>query len=194
MNRLYLSLVCVAMALISVGCCGPMGCGPGCGVSDCYDCDGVGYGETIIPQRPLDGLRQFRKRLVCGSGCGEVYYGEWTSTPPDCEDPCCGDQWVGGAVPCRPGCWQPGSLLGNLYGSRFCSGDESSASCGCGSVECDGGCGEADGFVGGYIQQGTSVARPVVSGSSCGCAKASPVAVPSRMVRRSVPATDRLTR
>ena len=28
--------------------------------------------------------------------------GEWISTPPDACDPCCGDQWVGGATACRP--------------------------------------------------------------------------------------------
>jgi hypothetical protein len=27
-------------------------------------------------------------RLACGSGCGEVYWDEWLSDPPDCEDPC----------------------------------------------------------------------------------------------------------
>jgi hypothetical protein len=27
-------------------------------------------------------------RLACGSGCGEIYWDEWLSDPPACEDPC----------------------------------------------------------------------------------------------------------
>lgn len=193
MNRLYLSLVCLAVSFMSVGCCGPRGIGPGCGVSDCYDCDGVGYGERIIPQRPLDGLRQMRKNLVCGSGCGEVYYGEWISTPPDCADPCCDDQFVGGAVKCRPGCWQPGSLLRNLYGGRNCSGDASSAPCGCGDSGCDGGCHAGSAVTtGNYFETASPTMAPAMSASSCGCATATPVAVRKRVVRR--PATDSMTR
>lgn len=204
MSRFLLVAVSFAIAIASIGCCGPMGCGPGCGTADCFDCDGAGYGKRMIPARPLDGLRQFRKSLVCGSGCGEVYYDEWISTPPDCADPCCGDQFVGGAVPCRPGCWEPGSLLRRLYtgrllGGRYCSGDESSAPCGCGETSCDGGCGwSALGRLPGRTVMATPApmsSAPVTTGSDCGCAQAtSPVAVRRHMAQHAVPAADRLTR
>ena len=160
LTRLSLLSACCAVAMMSVGCCGPYG--PGCVDGGCHDCDGTA--SRPIPYGPLDGLRNFKRSLVCGGGgCGETYVGEWISTPPDAYDPCCGGQFVGGATPCRPFCWQPGSLLGriNLYGQRFCSGAESSAPCGCGAV-CDGGCSLGVGyFDGGEV---------IGSGSSCGCA------------------------
>ncbi|MEZ6096952.1 MAG: hypothetical protein R3C03_22475 [Pirellulaceae bacterium] len=132
------SLVCIALVLGSVfatGCVGPMGMGPGCGLNcdSCYDCEG-GYGtRQPIATGPIDALRNAKRSLVCGGGCGEVYYGEWVNSPPDCSDPCCGNQFVGGAVPCTPFCWQPGALLGNLYGHRFDSCDSGGCDdCGCG--------------------------------------------------------------
>lgn len=106
------------------GCCTPGLMGPGCGVAGdhCYDCEG-GFGpRQPLATGPIDALRNMRRSLVCGGGCGEVYYGEWISTPPHCQDPCHGDQFVGGGVPGRPFCWQPGALLGNFYGTRFDDG------------------------------------------------------------------------
>jgi hypothetical protein len=115
----------------SAGCCGPLGCETGCGPYD--DC-GVGVGAR--GQRiggPLQALGLARRNFIGGSGCGEVYYGEWSSTPPDCDDPCCDDQFTGGAAPGRPFCWQPGALISALYGVRFCDNcGESVDSCGCG--------------------------------------------------------------
>lgn len=131
-------IMLATIAMAASGCCGPIG--PGCVESGCYDCDGT-Y-TNPIPYGPLDSFRNLKRNLICGGGgCGETYYGEWISTPPDCVDPCCDDQWVGGAVKARPFCWQPGALLGacNFYGGRFCSGAESSVPCDCGEV-CDGGC------------------------------------------------------
>src|SRR5262245_49886415 len=34
---------------------------------------------------------------TCGKGCGEIYWGEWVSDPPDCCDPCdqCTGCWTG---------------------------------------------------------------------------------------------------
>jgi hypothetical protein len=191
MSRGRILLACVVLSLMSVGCCGPMGCGPGCGIpSGCNDCDGIGYGDRVIPHRPLDGLRQLRKNMVCGAGCGEVYVDEWISTPPDCSDPCCDTDFVGGAVKARPGCWSPGLLLGSLYGGRNCDGNVSSQPCGCGDTGCDGGCEYADA---GY----TEMAAPAATfsgGSSCGCASnASPVGI-RQVASRSVPAKDVMTR
>ena len=154
-KSILLSATVVFAVVFSGCCCGPYGgCGPvgagiggGC-VTDCNDCDGgtCSAGRPMV-YGPLQHLAQMRKSLVCGGGCGEVYYGEWQSTPPDACDPCCGDQFVGGAVPCNPFCWtwRPGQLFygffGGLYGQRFCHGcGNDFGSCGCGSVV-DSGCG-----------------------------------------------------
>ncbi len=141
-----------------------MGCGPGCGTETCYNCDGT-CGD-VIPYGPFDGMNQFKKRLMCGDGCGGTYVGEWASTPPDVCDPCCGDQWVGGARKCRPFCWQPGALLKGLYGSRFCSPAESTTPCGCGGCVDEGCCDSCGGeYIGGEIMTGE-----VAPGGSGGCA------------------------
>lgn len=49
---------------------------------------------------PCQHLKQL---LTCGSGCGEIYWGEWISDPPDPCDPCdnCGN-WIG-PQRCPPG-------------------------------------------------------------------------------------------
>lgn len=136
--RLMALLVCLVAILTSglTGCVG--GIGPGCHHGNCYDCDGTA--GRPIAYGPLDGLRQMRRQLACGGGgCGEVYVGEWISTPPHVHDPCCGEQFVGGASFCRPFCWQPGSILSSLRLSGRLSD-------GCGS----GGCCECDGCHAGY--------------------------------------------
>lgn len=129
--RIWIAIVGISVVLAS-GCCTPIGCGIGCNALEgCFDCEG-GFGPPRIPCGPLDGLRQAKRSLVCGRGCGEVYYGEWMSTPPDCCDPCCGDQFVGGAVRCTPLCWEPGALLRKLYGQRLCACCDSwGDACGC---------------------------------------------------------------
>ena len=143
----------MAIALLASGCCGTS-CGPGCGPGHCYDCNGGSMYGAPMAGGPMDHLRDARRKLVCGSGCGETYRGEWMSTPPDCNDPCCGGQFTGGAVAAQPFCWQPGSILGglahNLYGGRHCGscGDNYGA-CGCGG-----------GAVGGSVQGAVG----------CGCA------------------------
>ena len=183
MSRCLLFLLStLVVSMMSVGCCGP-----GCGVVSCNDCDGIGYGEQVIPQRPLGRLRN--GSLFCGSGCGEVYIDEWASNPPDCRDPCSGADWVGGSCGsgscgggscggsgCVASCWQPGDLLRRfgfaLLGGRNCSGVESSAGCGCSS--CGGGgllnrsrLLNGGGLLGGRICSG------VESSASCGCSSGS---------------------
>ena len=118
------------VALASSGCCGPAILG------GCSDCDGVGFQQSI-PCGPLDNFRQMKRNLICDGGCGETYVGEWTSTPPDCTDPCNGPRWIGGAVAARPFCnWQPGMFLGSLWGQRFCEGcSMPQQQCGCGGGE-----------------------------------------------------------
>ena len=154
MIRKLSGCVLLSVVVLAAGCCGPVGPGCGAGVS-CNSCDG-GF-ERHRPCSPLDGLRSFKRSLVCGGGCGETYIGEWISTPPDCEDPCCDGQFVGGATKCRPFCWQPGTLFRGLYGSRVCTGAESSVSCGC--DECDT-CG---------VAADSYYADEVISSGSSGC-------------------------
>jgi len=162
--RNLLMLACVAFCLALTGCCGPLGCGPGCGIPvGCNECDGLGAssngsgsrgggvgpacgggcgirsgcatgtcgvarpcgracggrlcgvatcGAQRIATRARNGAQRlangasntavrfqnFKRSLVCGSGCGEAYIGEWISTPPDAYDPCRGDQFVGGTT------------------------------------------------------------------------------------------------
>ncbi|MFT5299249.1 MAG: hypothetical protein ACI87E_000190 [Mariniblastus sp.] len=189
MIRVCLFVTCLAISLMSVGCCGPMG--PGCGIPmGCSDCDGVGQGRV---GGPLSGLRQMKRSLVCGSGCGEVYVGEWMSTPPDSQDPCCGDQWVGGASKCRPFCWQPGAFLSGLYGVRNCSGTESSTPCGCGESMCDGGCGIETGYVQQQVAGGCSTGNCGGGGGCATCNARGSGPANTQMVQQ-IPASDRMTR
>ena len=182
MSRYFLFLLsALFVCVMSVGCCGPR-----CGVSSCNDCDGIGYGEKVIPQRPFDRLRS--GKLLCGSGCGEIYVDEWLSTPPECCDPCDGATWTGDnsccSSGCRSACWQPGDLMRRwgsaLIGGRNCTGEQSSADCGCDGGCSDGGC--SDGSCGaGSVVYSSPVEHHgsgVATGSSCGCsstASATPV-------------------
>lgn len=193
MVRFSLLAAGLLVSMLSIGCCGPMGCGPGC-YTACNDCNGGGCGPTM-PCSPLDGIRQFKRSLVCGGGCGEVYMGEWMSTPPDACDPCCGDQWVGGATKCRPFCWQPGALLSRLrlYGQRCCDGG------GCGGC-CDpggdcGGCGGCDSCGGEFVDAGGYQEFEVMDGgmmsggSDCGCASCGQTTSGMSRVAQRVPAS-----
>jgi len=191
MSRYLMCLLSVlAISVISVGCCGPRGCGLGCGVQTCNDCDGIGYGERVIPQRPFDRLRN--GSLLCGSGCGEVYVDEWISTPPDCCGPCSGADWVGGASPCSPYCWQPGDLFRRfnltLLGGRYCTGAESSVDCGC-----------SDGSCGGFGSTILDRAQRAPVGSPCGCSSTASISHSATSAIRSAnrlapPKRDRLTK
>ena len=191
MIRKLFGCVLLFAVVFAVGCCGPLGCGPGCSAGvGCNDCDG-GFEQQRLMRSPLDGIRNFRRSLVCGSGCGETYIGEWISTPPDCADPCCNEQWVGGATKCRPFCWQPGTLFRGLYGSRFCTESESSVPCGCG--DCDACTVVDDGY---YTDEVISSDSGGCSGCQTGncasCSSASAGASGTRIVHR--PVVDPVTR
>ena len=157
---------------------GGMGCAAGgCGAGGCDDCGG---GSEIVYPGSAGGcsmgcgggpgsflLPLLSTRLSCGGGCGDVYWNEWISDPPECCDACNDDGcWVGpncgggcgggcGMGPCVlvHGAWQgvtnlargvlaiPGSLLsGRGYGGGMMSNGYS-ASCdgsgGCGAIGCD---------------------------------------------------------
>lgn len=196
--RCSLTLTSLVIAMLMTGCCcGPYGgCGVGGGcVTNCSDCDGVTYGLGARNAcGPLQHMNMLRKSLVCGGGCGEVYYGEWQSTPPDGCDPCCGDQFVGGATPCRPFCWQwrPGMLLygflNNIYGQRLCSGCGSNFdSCGCGG-NFGGGWGSGCGCDGGYASSsydsgfGASYDGGYSGGGGCATCDSSVAAQPNTRI------------
>jgi hypothetical protein len=149
--RLASLLITATAALMFSGCCcvPPMGGGcfngyPTSCETDCNGCEtcgttdyGMGYG---VPRGPLETMQMWRSNLFCGSGCGDIYQGEWRGTLPNGADMCCGDQWGGAAYPCLPACWHPGLLLGNLYGKRLCGGcGDSYGACGCGGMTSGGG-------------------------------------------------------
>lgn len=151
---LALSLLTVSAA----GCCGAGNCGScgigGCGVTDC----------GVAPKTPF--CRTYEERIAggnaaCGTcatsvgccnggikgwlhnnatccrGCGDVYWGEWTSDPPDCCDPCdqCGNFTGSGGLCCRQSCLP--NLRRLFQSHRYCPG------------ECGGGCGPSCGDCGG---------------------------------------------
>ena len=70
--------------------CGPPAvapCEPACGMAAAPTCDAP-YGSPY-PCGPLTWLFRLFEGAGCyGGGCGETYYGDWCSDPPDCCDPC----------------------------------------------------------------------------------------------------------
>lgn len=109
--------------------CGPGGCGQG-------DCDSCACPDDcgILPA--------LGRGLSCGKGCGEIYWGEWYSDPPDCCDPCddCGN-WTGPHGFCNLGPCQ--RLLAAFHGYKYCPNPCTGPSCGgfCNKASCaTGGC------------------------------------------------------
>lgn len=171
MRQLFF-LAMMMVSLSSLGCCSPCGFGPGCAALDggCQDCEG-GFGPRALATGPLDAIRQAKRSLVCGGGCGEVYYGEWISTPPYATDPC-GD--AGCAVRCAPFCWSPGALLpgaliSGLYGKRFAD-DCGTGDCGCGDCFA----GDCDSCGGSVLDSGAPVSAGCASCASGGLARQVP--------------------
>ncbi len=117
MAHRWLASVALLITVSLSGCMGIQTVGTGC-VDSCGQCDGCG--PRPIPCNPREGMRQIGRSIVCSGGCGEVYYGEWISSPPDCEDPCdpC-QQWTGGCgEKCLP-CVRLHSFLSCLAGKRL---------------------------------------------------------------------------
>ena len=82
-----------------------------CGPDGCTSC--AAPGDCGI-------LSTLRRCKTCGKGCGEIYWGEWISDPPDCCDPCdpCHGRWTGPHGYCSLGPCQ--RLLAALHGYRYC--------------------------------------------------------------------------
>ena len=199
-------LITVIAAVMASGCCMtpnagrfdhyPVGCETNCG--ECNDCGG-GYGSgNYVPQGPFEAVGMWRRSLFHGDGCGQIYRGEWMSTPPAACDPCgdpCGGSYGGPRVNSYGHHLYPGMLLGRLYGKRLC-GECGLSHFGYGCAE-PGGCYEADcgcqeEFIseGEYIEQ-TSSARMATS-MTPKRATAPPTTRRSRTT--SVPSRSRITR
>lgn len=56
-----------------------------CATGHCDRCDGGPLPVGAFQGMPV--AHRIKQRLACGDGCGEVYIGEWISTPPTA-DPC----------------------------------------------------------------------------------------------------------
>ncbi len=123
MSRFVLIWLSTLLLAPMLGCLAPTGVGCGRYGDHCYDCEG-GFGPRYAATGPLDALRQAGRSMVCGGGCGEVYYDEWISTPPYATDPCYGSEFTGAG--CRervePLCYPLRGLLAALYGQRFYEG------------------------------------------------------------------------
>ena len=91
-----------------------------CADGDCGECTSCGVHNHPVWQGT-------KRALTCGSGCGEMYWGDWLSYPPTCNG--C-DGWA--CESCRSP-WHVLSGLRNLWGYRYRSG-------GCGMSDCDGSC------------------------------------------------------
>ena len=147
-----LGLAACLTLLLASGCvcrgpCGvvrdPLACEPACGnpclpalaydrvwkgdCNECGDCCGGAHGYYQCGLLPM--MRaHVGMHGTCGRGCGEVYWGEWVSDPPDCCDPCnsCGD-WQNQQC-CSPGLlrrlwWGAhGYRLGGQHGDANCCG------------------------------------------------------------------------
>lgn len=146
-------LLLALSALSFAGCCCPGGfAGNGCG-----PCGGEGLGplfcrpyEQRMAAGELDdcgtcvtpagcgngGIKGWlRNNATCCKGCGDIYWGEWTSDPPDCCDPCDqGGDFTGcGGTACRVSCLD--RLARIFSGYRYCP-DECGGNCGLGGLGC----------------------------------------------------------
>ena len=130
---------CQTGACHAEGCnsCGPQGVGACClclpkPIVWCGDQNECGPGgcETCACPTECGILPAMRRCLSCGKGCGEIYWGEWVSDPPDCCDPCdqCYGQWTGPHGYCNLGPCQ--RLLAALHGYRYCPKPCCDQSCG----------------------------------------------------------------
>ncbi len=174
-----------ASALLAGGCCCPDMCGSGCG---------PGGGKGSLFCRPYEQRMADSNVYECGTccptvgcgggikgwlynqatgckGCGDIYWGEWISDPPDCCDPCdqCGGFTGSGGDCCKPRCLERIARL--FHGYRQCPG-ECGDSCGlpllgcrlCGGAGCDSCCGDevfVDGHEG-HVIHGNAAPRRVL--------------------------------
>ncbi len=160
-------------------------------------CDACGVcGGDCAGHTPSSYLKH---QLTCGSGCGEIYWGEWLSDPPNRCDPCddCGN-WIGQRV-CDPTCWE--RFVGgwcSFWGFRAdgCSSCSPAPCTACGT-SCGGGCSPGKGtpssldfgplVVPPPIDVKPGAMAPMESEPSSGSAPAGPAAVEPSARSRSAP-------
>ena len=115
----------------------------------CGVCGGDCHGHT-----PAQHLKHM---LTCASGCGEIYWGEWISDPPDDCDPC--DDWGNWTGPTD--CYGPSCLdtlasgWCNLFGFRNGGGKGKG---GCDSCGSKGGCDSCGGATETYYESAPEMA------------------------------------
>jgi hypothetical protein len=144
-----------------------------CGPNGCESCATCPTDCGLLPA--------LRRGFTCGKGCGEVYWGEWISDPPDCCDPCdqCYGQWTGPHGYCNLGPAQ--RLLAAFHGYKYCPRPACDEWCGplCSKQSCNtcsscggGGCSTCGGGQVTHMHGGTVVPQgevyyegPVTSGS-----------------------------
>ncbi len=99
------------------GSCGTTACEPvcetgcsDCGVASCDSCSepcepvcdqcaGASCNACCPPVGPLTWFFDVMLQGYCGPSCGEVWWGDWHSAPPDCCDPCDrGGNFTGGGA------------------------------------------------------------------------------------------------
>lgn len=107
------------------GACGPMSVsGRFADQSGCSDCAATAPCSGTAPTP--NGI--IKNTLTCGSGCGEIYWGEWISDPPDQCDACDQDgNWIGPHC-CPPSGWS--RFWAGLHGQRMAGDTTDCASCG----------------------------------------------------------------
>lgn len=109
-------------------CCNPCGCGlptlwqlahPITWNGTCNECDGPG-GTCATCCGSCGIFSALCWNKSCGQGCGEIYWDEWCSDPPDCCDPCdkCSGCWTGHPCGCNLGPCE--RLLAAFHGYTYC--------------------------------------------------------------------------
>jgi hypothetical protein len=156
-------LFALGAVILASGCCCQDMCGGGCGPAGCGSGGRGSLFCRTYEQRMADstayecgtccktvgcggGIKGWLRNQATGcKGCGDIYYGEWISDPPDCCDPChkCGGFSGSGGTCCKPDCLARLSRMFSSY--RYC-GNDCGGSCGmpqifgcrlCGGAGCD---------------------------------------------------------
>ncbi len=154
-----LALVLLANCVLASGCC------------HCYQ-------RSYIPgQGPIAAaLAPPIKRMAgCSKGCGDMYWGEWVSDPPDSCDPCCNGEFVGPRDCCAGRPHTRLCLVGALERIRgirgscinYCCDDGCCGEGSCGAGGCSS-CGDGMEWSGGempmeYSEPGIETMQPTTS-------------------------------
>lgn len=88
MSKSSIALIALCFAFAFSGCAArPWGCRDGCGVQDltssCNDCGTC----APNPRNPIEHVFGRHNTIFASGGCGEVYWDDWSDSPPSC-DPC----------------------------------------------------------------------------------------------------------